>query len=48
LDQNKPTLLQFQIVKIKAANEILDDAEAFFTQRLPSLYNAMQKMRKRF
>jgi serine O-acetyltransferase len=48
LDQNnKNFTILSEIVKDKTANEILDDAEAF-TQRLPSLYNAMQKMRKRF
>jgi serine O-acetyltransferase len=45
LDQNKANFIAIlsEIVKDKTANEILDDAEAF-TQELPSLYNAMQKM----
>ena len=44
LDQNKANFIAIlsEIVKDKTANEILDDAEAFYT-RLPSLYSAMQK-----
>ena len=44
LDQNKANFIAIlsEIVKDKTVNEILDDAEAFYT-RLPSLYYAMQK-----
>lgn len=44
LDQNKADFIAIlsEIVKDKTANEILDDAEAFYT-RLPGLYTSMQK-----
>ncbi|MGZ9733815.1 serine O-acetyltransferase [Flavobacterium sp. GNP002] len=44
LDQNKANFIAIlsEIVKDKSANEILDDAESFYTA-LPELYNSMQK-----
>ncbi len=44
LDQNKANFIAIllEIVKDKTANEILDDAESFYTA-LPDLYSAMQK-----
>ena len=44
LDQNKANFIAIlsEIVKDKTANEILDDAESFYTA-LPGLYESMQK-----